>query len=174
MQNTENSKEVQGTVIAQEQLSVIYTNASRNLFSSIGLDCIKQSFQSLLTSWIKSEFTFSQEPEERAEIYSFYVELINHLEKIHKEIEVLETRPFGTKHTLSDKNLSFGLYKELSNRLENFKKYKTYFYTVLKEYLRTTDADCLQSRDAVIWYHEEVYQYIKAIHFQDDELNNCY
>lgn len=173
MQNTENSKEVQGTEIAQEQLSVIYTNATKNLFSSIGLDDIKQCFQSLLTAWIKSEFIFNVQPEERGEIYFFYAELTNHLEKIHEEFEALEKLPFKTKNTSSDKNIPFELYQELSNRLENFKKSKTCFYTVFKEYLKTEDADCLKSRNAITWYHEEVYLYLKAIHFQDDELNRC-
>ena len=144
MRQSENSKEVQCTGTAQEQINEQFHIATKELYFTIDLDLIQTTFENLIYSWIGSQNCDLLNPNQRANIYFFNRELLKLLRESASETK--------------DVTIFSEFIDDWS--LETAKKY---FYEVYEGFQLSDESDELAARQDGILLYREINCYLKKI-----------
>ena len=149
MQNTKNSKEVQCTGTAQEQMNEQFNIATKELHFAIDLDSIQTIYENLIYAWIGSQNCDLLNTNQRANIYFFNRELLKLLRESASETK--------------DINLFTEFFEGWC-----LKTAKNYFYEVYEGFLFSDESDDLNARQHGILLYREIKCYLEKI-FEIDE-----
>ncbi|MBC7493781.1 MAG: hypothetical protein H7221_02150 [Flavobacterium sp.] len=145
MQNTKNSKEVQGTGTAQEQMLFEFNSATKELFTNFELDFIKPNYEVMIYGWIYSENCNASFPNERADIYFFNRQFLEFLTEVST----------GTSDVKTFINFVDGW--DLESSIKRL-------FEVYDGYLHGEDADDKNIRINCIWLYDQLKIYFKTIY----------
>ena len=127
MQNTKNSKKVQGAETS-EQLQEKFNIATRELFQEADSSDFRKTIDNLLTGWLSSDLTDLTNRLERGNIYNLFNTLSIHFEKTGLLNEANNKAPYPLE-----------LYKEIL--WTDLKTCKERFDEVLGAYIQSDLAD---------------------------------
>lgn len=145
MRNTKNSKEVQGTRTAQEQMLIEFNLATKKLFFNFGYEFIKPTYELLIYSWIASDNLHLYNQRERANLYFFNKEFLDFLGKL---------TPDAKEVNLFLDFIDYFDYKTAEERL----------YEVYDSFLNNEESSDLTTRQDSIMLFKELTKYLKKIY----------
>lgn len=158
MQNTRNSKEVQGTGTAQEQLRQKCNVATKELLQIFTYkNGAKQSIQNVLLGWVGNEYIENTSQQERFDTLGFFLQLSNHLED------------------LDSKNLAYSDYEIPIETYSIFlqsdrKTTNAYFEEVMNSFLLSELANDKEIRSDVVYHIGLIQKYVNKIFKINREL----
>lgn len=159
MQNeSQNSKEVQGTGTAQEQLQQKCNVATKELLQIFSYkNGAKQSLQNVLLGWVGNEPIENTSQQDRFDTFYFFLQLSNHLED------------------LDSKNVAYSDYEipieTYSIFLQSDRKTTNgYFDDVMNSFLLSELANDKEIRSDVVYYIGLIQKYVNKIFKINREL----
>lgn len=158
MQNSKNSKEVPGTGIAQQKLQEQFNIATKELFNYSDYPEFRETINNLLTGWLSTDHIENTTKEERVNIYTFFSELLIHIDKTSLIYE-------------KDNNSIFPL--ELYEKLLfiDFKTCKSIFEEVVDGFINSGLADNNQTRIVTYYVNNAIKEYVFELHKSKRKLS---
>lgn len=153
MQNTKNSKEVQGTELTKEQMNEQFNIATKELLLSIDLDFIQSTYEHLILAWIGSENLDSENRTQRSNIYYFN----------RNFLRILSEASNGTKDV--------NLFTEFIDGWDLMSA-KERIYEVYDGFLCSDESDDLTARLDGILLYKEINRYIEKIYEIDERFKS--
>ncbi len=155
MQNSKNSKEVQGTATAQQEQ---FNIANNKLFSYFGYSNIKKQTNNLLLGLVRSENFYLCSDQSRVAIFDFFIKSSIFLERAEKEFISLE------------KEVPFYLLNEIVNSTiaHDYKSVKKHFKETTNFFLDTDFANDKNLRSDVLYVVGKIEKYFKKVY----KINN--
>lgn len=151
MQNSKNSKEVQGTGTAQEQLQQKCNVATKELLQIFTYkNGAKQSLQNLLLGWVGNEPIENTSQQERFDTFGFFLQLSNHLEDMDSK---------NVAH--SDYEIPIETYSIFLQ--SDRKKTNGYFDNVINSFLLSELANDITIRSDAVYYIGLIQKYVNRI-----------
>lgn len=152
MQNeSQNSKEVQGTGTAQEQLQQKCNVATKELLQIFSYkNGAKQSLQNVLLGWVGNEPIENTSQQERFETFSFFLQLSNHLEDMD-----------GKNVAFSDYQIPIETYSVFLQ--SDRKTTNGYFEEVMNSFLLSELANDKDIRSDAVYHIALIQQYVNKI-----------
>lgn len=160
MQNeSQNSKEVQGTGIAQEQLQQKCNVATKELLEIFTYkNGVKQSLQNVLLGWVGNDPIENTSQQERFDTFGFFLQLSNHLEDMDSKKATFD------KYEIPIESYSFFLQSDR-------KKINSYFEEVMNSFLFSELANDKDIRSDAVYYIGLIQKYVNKIFKLNQKYN---
>ncbi len=150
MQNTNTILAVQSTSVTNAKQLEQYNIATHELFIGYDYQDIKPNIDKMLLGWVSSEFLDQTNCNERLKVYSFFLELCNHIGNTGIQITQSKENTIGIEN--------YFLFTAYSQKQVNH-----FFDEVMYNYLCTEIANDNATRCDVVYYSYSIRKYLNEI-----------